>query len=389
MYKRFLKLPLSAKESCFLWGPRQTGKSTLLRILYPKAKRYDLLLSSQYRRLIQNPGLIREECLASGLTGQNQKEPIIIDEVQKVPELLDEVYWLIENLGLRFILCGSSARRLKRRKVNLLGGRAVRYELFPLVYPEVPDFSLKKALRFGLLPRHYLSSNPTRLLQSYVGDYLKEEIAAEAVTRNIAAFSRFLEVAALSNNEIINYTNIANDCGVSSPTVRGYFEILEDTLIGRFLPAFRKRAKRRLIRAPKFLFFDVGIVAHLTRRGPVEPGSELFGRAFEHFICLEVLAHASYSELNYPVAYWRTASQFEVDLVLEEHEVAIEIKSTTQAKNRHLKGLRVFKEEYKARSYILVSLDLHPRLTDDGILILPWEEFLRRLWGGEIIGARK
>jgi uncharacterized protein len=385
MYSRYLKLSLSRTETCFLWGPRQTGKSTLLRTLFPKAKRYDLLLSSEYLRLVQNPGLIREECLASGMRGEDRKDPIVIDEVQKVPELLDEVHWLIENSGLRFILCGSSARKLKRKGVNLLGGRAVRYELFPLVYPELPEFSLQKALQCGLLPRHYLSKNPERLLQSYVGDYLREEIAQEALTRNIGAFSRFLEVAALSNNEIINYKNIASDCGVSSPTVRGYYEILEDTLIGHFIPAFRKRKKRRLIHAPKFLFFDAGVVGYLTRRGSVEPRSELFGRAFEHFICLEVLAHSSYSERFYPLSYWRTASGFEVDMVLGDHEVAIEIKAATQTRQRHLKGLRAFKEEYKARSFILVSLDPSPRLTDDGILILPWEEFLKRLWGGEII----
>ena len=359
----------------------------MLKTLFPKAKRYDLLLSNEYLRLVQNPGILREECLASGINGENQKEPIIIDEVQKVPELLDEVHWLIENHGLRFILCGSSARKLKRKGSNLLGGRAVRYELFPLVYPEVPDFSLEKVLNSGLLPRHYLSKNPQRLLQSYVGDYLKEEIAQEAVTRNIAAFSRFLEIAAISNNEIINYSNIASDCGVSSPTVRGYYEILEDTLIGRFIPAYRKRKKRRLIRAPKFIFFDVGVVGYLTRRGRVEQGSELFGRAFEHFISLEIIAHSSYSEIFYPVSYWRTTSQIEVDMVLGDHEIAIEIKAAKQVKERHLKGLRAFKEEYRARSYILVSLDPNPRLTSDGILILPWEDFLKRLWQGEIISG--
>ena len=385
MFERYIKHALRETETCFLWGPRQVGKSTLLKTVFPAAKRYDLLLSDEYFRLVQNPALIREECMASGLNGENQTEPIIIDEVQKVPELLDEVHWLMENLGLRFILCGSSARRVKRKGGNLLGGRAVRYQLFPLVYPEVPDFSLERALHSGLLPRHYLSKNPKRLLQSYVGDYLKEEIAQEAATRNLAAFSRFLEVAALSNSEIINYTNIASDCGVSSPTVRSYYEILEDTLIGHFIPAFRKRKKRRLIHAPKFIFFDVGIVGYLTRRGKVEPGSEVFGRAFEHFICLEVLAHSTYSELFYSIAYWRTASQFEVDLVLGDHEVAIEIKATTQTRSRHLKGLRAFKEEYKAEKYILVSLDPSPRLTEDGILILPWEEFLERLWSGDII----
>jgi predicted AAA+ superfamily ATPase len=384
MYRRKLDLNLSFEESCFLWGPRQTGKSTLLKFLFPKAKYYDLLLSDQYRRLISDPSLLRQECEASGLSGENQRFPIIIDEVQKIPELLDEIHWLIENRRLRFILCGSSPRKLKRKAGSLLGGRAVKYQLFPLIFSEIPDFSLLKALNNGLLPRHYLSRSADKLLEAYTGDYLKEEIVAEAATRNIPAFSRFLEVAAISNGEIINFNNIASECGVSAPTVKGYFQILEDTLIGIWIPAFRKQAKRRLISSPKFMFFDVGIVSHLTHRGKIEQGSELFGRAFEHFIILEVLAHSSYSDLNYPVEYWRTASQFEVDLILGKGDVAIEIKSTTLAKDRHLKGLRAFKEEHKSK-YILVSHDPNPRKTNDGILILPWKVFLNQLWANKII----
>jgi len=384
MYKRKLDLNLSSSETCFLWGPRQTGKSTLLKSLFPKARYYDLLLSDQYRIFLFDPSLLRQECEALGLSGENQVFPIIIDEVQKIPELLDEAHWLIENRGLRFILCGSSPRKVKRSSANLLGGRAVRYQLFPLVFLEIPDFSLMKALNSGLLPRHYLSQNPDKLLQAYVGDYLKEEIVAEAATRNIPSFTRFLEVAAISNGEIINFNNIASECGVSAPTVKGYFQILEDTLIGKWIPAYRKQVKRRLIGAPKFLFFDVGVVAHLTRRGKVRQGSELFGRVFEHFITLEVLAHSSYSELNYPVRYWRTASQFEVDLILGMNDVAIEIKSTTLAKDRHLKGLRAFKEEHRSRC-LLVSLDSRPRKTNDDILILPWKDFLEKLWSDEII----
>lgn len=384
MYKRLLDLSLTSRESCFLWGPRQTGKSTLLKALFPKAMYYDLLLSDQYRRLISDPSLLRQEIDALGLTGENQKFPVIIDEVQKIPEILDEVHWLIENRKLRFVLCGSSPRKLRRSSGRLLGGRAVRYQLFPLVFPEIPDFSLIKTLNDGLLPRHYLSQNAEKLLEAYVGDYLKEEIVAEAATRNIPAFSRFLEVAAFSNSEIINFNNIASECGVSSPTVKGYFQIFVDTLLGSWLPAFRKKVKRRLISSPKFIFFDVGIVSHLTRRGKIALGSELFGRAFEHFITLEVIAHSKYSNLNYPIEYWRTASQFEVDLILGKGEVAIEIKSSALAKDRHLKGLRAFKEEHKSR-YILVSQDPHPRKTNDGILILPWKDFLTQLWQNDII----
>jgi predicted AAA+ superfamily ATPase len=385
MYKRLLKLKLSETESCFLWGPRQTGKSTLLKTLFPKSIYYDLLLSDVYRRLVREPSILRQECEAAGLNGQNQEFPIIIDEVQKVPELLDEIHWLIVNRDLRFILCGSSPRKLKRSSGNLLGGRAVRYELFPLIFPEIPDFSLMKAVNNGLLPRHYMAKNAVKLLEAYVGDYLSEEISAEAATRNVPAFSRFLEIAAISNGQLVNFNNIASECGVSAPTVKAYFQILEDTLIGRWIPAFRKKVKRRLISSPKFLFFDPGIVSHLTHRGTIQEGSELLGRAFEHFITLEVIAHSSYSGLNYSLAYWRTASQYEVDLVLAGGKIAIEIKAATLARDRHLKGLRAFREEHQAEC-ILVSMDSHPRKTSDGILILPWAEFLKRLWSNEIIG---
>lgn len=385
MYARKQYLGLSSKETCFLWGPRQTGKSTLLKHLYPEAIRYDLLLADEYQRLLRQPHLIREQCTAYYHDGVTQKYPIIIDEIQKLPFLIDEVHWMIENKGLRFILCGSSARKLKRSHANLLGGRAVRYDLHPLVFPEVPDFNLIKALNSGLIPRHYDSPNPGRLIQSYIGDYLKEEIVAEALTRNIPAFSRFLEVAALSNGEILNYSNIARECGIASPTVVEYFQILEDTLIGRRLPAFQKRKKRRLIRGPKFYFFDLAPVIYLTRRGKIQQGSELFGRAFEHFIWMEITAHSDYSESYYPIAYWRTSSGFEVDFILGDHEIAIEVKSTESANSNNLKGLRRFKEEYSTQRAMLVSLDPMPRKTEDQIEILPWKIFLEQLWGGKII----
>lgn len=382
MYNRILNLDLIQQQTCFLWGPRQTGKSTLIRSLFPRARRYDLLLADVYRALIDRPETIREECLAAGLDGDSQADPIVIDEVQRIPELLNEVHWLAENRGLRFLLCGSSARKLKRGGGNLLGGRAVRYQLHPLVSAEIPEFSLDKALNAGLLPRHYLSTRPHRLIQAYVGDYLREEIAAEALTRNIPAFSRFLEVATLSNGELINYNTIAAECGVSAPTAKGYFQILEDTLIGSMVPAFRRRAKRRVVGAPRFYFFDIGVVAHLTGRGHVQPGSELFGRVFEHFIFMELSAYSSYSGAFFPISYWRTTSGHEVDFIFGD--VALEVKSTSRVQDRRLKGIRAFKEEFDMARYIVVSRESAPRQTADGILILPWRDFLDRLWSGAI-----
>jgi len=380
MYQRLQKLAGLGKESCFLWGPRQTGKSTLLQYLFPDSPRYDLLLSDEFVRLISNPALMREELLAK----PPGNKPVIIDEVQKIPTLLDEVQWLIVNRGIQFILCGSSARKLKRSGANLLGGRALHYELFPLVSKEIPNFNLLRALNHGLLPRHYLAENPQALLKSYIGDYLKEEIAAEAVTRNLPAFARFLEAAAFSNGQIVNYQNIAAECGVSAVTVKEYFQILVDTLIGRFVPAFQKRPKRRVIHAPRFYFFDVGIVNYLLKRESIKLGSENFGRAFEHFIYQELTAYRHYSGKNFDLAYWRTASQLEVDFILGNHEIAIEIKASRNIGPQHLTGLKAFSEEYRIKQAIIVSLVPRPRLVDK-ILILPWQEFREKLWEGKVI----
>lgn len=385
MYKRLLTMPLSSRQTCFLWGPRQTGKSTLLKHLFPGATLYDLLRADVYERLVRNPSLIREECDAAQLSGATQTDPIIIDEFQKVPALLDEVHWLMEDRGVRFILCGSSARKIKRGQANLLGGRGIRYELYPLTYREIPDFSLRAAINNGLLPAHYASDISTRQLQAYVGDYLREEIAAEAITRNIGAFSRFLEIAAMSNGELINFTNIASECGVGAATVKGYFQILEDTLIGRQIHPYRKRVKRRLVGMPKFYFFDVGIVSYLAHRGLVELRSELFGKAFEHFLFMELTAHSSYSERFYPVSFWRSTSGFEVDFILGDCDVAIEVKSSGLVRDQHLRGIRAFKEEHSAKRYMVVSLDPEPRRTKDGIDILPWNVFLDRLWKGKVL----
>jgi len=379
MYNRKQLFSGSGNESIFFWGTRQTGKSTLMKTLFPNALWFDLLISREYKRLNAKPDILRETILANLNT-----QPVIIDEIQRIPELLNEVHWLISNHGVRFILSGSSPRKIIRSGANLLGGRALRYELYPLVSAEIPNFDLMRAINNGLLPRHYAAENPQRLISAYIGNYLRDEIFAEARIRNIGTFARFLEVAALTNGEMVNYTNIASDCGISSTTIKDYFQIMEDTLIGRYLPSFQKRPKRRVITAPKFYLFDVGIANNLLSRGRIEMGTELFGKAFEHFIYQEIYAHSRYSDNEYPVYYWRTASQLEIDFVLGDHEVAIEVKATEQASSRHLKGLKAFCEEYTVKKAILVSNDHLPRLVDN-ILILPWKVFLNRLWAGEII----
>jgi len=379
MFKREQIFRGLGDESAFLWGPRQTGKSTLLKMLFPEALYFDLLLATEYERFLKNSSLLREI-----LEADNENKLVIIDEIQRLPELLNEIQWLMVNHGRRFILSGSSPRKIIRSGGNLLGGRALRYELYPLICKEIPDFDLVKALNNGLLPRHYLSGNAARMHSAYVGNYLRDEIMAEARIRKLNTFSRFLEVAAFSNGEMVNYSNIAADCGVSPPTVKEYFQILEDTMIGRFVPSFQKRPKRRVILSPRFYFFDVGIAGYLLKRGKIIPGSETFGKAFEHFIYHEIYSHSHYSDLNYPVSYWRTVSQKEVDFILGDHEVAIEVKATEMAHAWHFKGLKSFAEEYKVKRLILISNDPYPRKTE-GIDILPWKVFLDQLWAGEII----
>lgn len=379
MFNRKQVFSGAGNESIFCWGARQTGKSTLLKTLYPNALWFDLLKSDVYRRYLSAPSQFREAILAD-----DARRLVIVDEIQKIPTLLDEIHWLIVNHGTRFILSGSSPRKILRMGNNLLGGRALRYELLPLTSAEIPGLDLLRAVNHGLLPRHYLADHPKKMIDAYIGNYLRDEIVAEARIRNIGAFTKFLEAAAFSNGEMVNYSNIASDCGVSHLTVKEYFNILEDTMIGRFIPSFQKRPKRRVILAPKFYYFDVGIANNLLRRGKIVQGSEALGHAFEHFICQEIHAHAAYSADAYPIAYWRTTSQLEVDFILGDHEVALEIKSTDNIQSRHLKGLQQFAEEYTVRRSIVVSLDPFERRIGD-ITVMPWAIFLQRLWAGEII----
>jgi len=379
MFARKLTLENIGNESVFLFGARQTGKSTLIKEKFPEARYYDLLKSDVFERLFRAPWLLREE-----LDLCSPNEMVIIDEIQKIPQLLNEVHWLIHNRKLRFLLCGSSARKLKRCGANLLGGRAIREVLYPFVSDEIPDFDVIKAANHGLLPQHYLSPNPQRKLQAYIGNYLQEEIREEAQLRNLRTFARFLEVAALTNGELVNYTNIATDCGVSAPTVKEYFSILEETMFGYFVPAFTKTVKRRITQAPKFYLFDVGIVNYLTKRKSLLPGSFDFGKAFEHLIIHEITAYLSYTFSDETLSFWRTATGYEVDAVLGDAKVAIEIKSCEEVQSRHLKGLKAFSEEHPQARLIAVSLDPTPRRMN-GVEIYPIADFLKKLWSNEII----
>ena len=338
-----------------------------------------MLKSDVFERLFRAPWLFREEldmCLPDELG--------IVDEIQKIPQLLGEVHWLMHNRRLRFLLCGSSARKLKRCGANLLGGRAVKEVLHPLVSAEIPNFDVIRAINHGLLPQHYLSTNPRKKLQAYVGNYLQEEIREEAQIRNLRTFSRFLDVAALTNGEIVNFTNIATDCGISAPTVKEYFSILEETMFGYFVPAFAKTIKRRVTQAPRFYLFDVGVANYMAKRKSLLPGSMDFGKAFEHLIIHELTAFLTYSFSEEALSYWRTTNGYEVDVVLGDAQVAIEIKSCDEVQSRHLKGLKAFSEEHSHARLIVVSLDPNPRRLND-VEIYPATEFLKKLWDGEIV----
>lgn len=386
MFKRKLMFPPPGEENFFLWGPRQTGKSTLLRAWHTGERWIDLLKSEVYRRYSTNPELLRQELEAAGADTGTQ---VVIDEIQKVPALLDEVHWLIENRGIRFALCGSSARKLRRGAANLLGGRALRYQLHGLSASELDaDFDLDRLLNHGYLPRIFQSRNAPRLLDAYISDYLKEEVAAEGLVRNLPAFSGFLHAAALSDGELIKFSNIAADCGVSNHTAKSYFEILEDTLLGRWLPAYRKRPKRRVTTSPKFYFSDVGLVNNLARRGPLLRGSEAYGKAFENWVYHELSTWIDYNEPGSQLSYWGLSGGAEVDFVLDDMRLALEAKSSERVVSRHLRGLRsLIKDHPQVRRRVIVCLEPILRRTEDGIDILPAGEFIRGLWSGELVGG--
>lgn len=380
---RLLNIALPLRQSAFLWGARKTGKSTYLRAAFPGSLTFDLLQTEVMLEMSKRPALLREQVLAA--PPRQLEAPIIIDEVQKVPRLLDEIHWLIEHKRLRFILCGSSARKLTRGGTNLLGGRAWRYEMHPLASTEVPNFDLLRALNRGLVPAHYLATEYRRSLDAYVRDYLKEEVFDEGLTRNVPAFSRFFDAMAYSHGELTNFANIARDCGVDAKTVKEYYQILVDTLLGTFIEPYKKRQERQVItKAARFYLFDVGVAGAVIKRSVAEARGEPFGRAFEHFILMEMLAHRSYRDLGYDVHYWRTKSGLEVDFILGKGEVAIEVKGAARVDVTDFRGLHAFVADHRPRRAILVCNERVPRL-HDGVEVLPWREFLARLWAGDII----
>ncbi len=381
--KRILNIDLPSRKSVFLWGPRKTGKSTYLKARFPRSLVYDFLQTDLFFEFSKKPSLLRERLLAKDSDVLNY--PVILDEVQKVPQIMDEVHWLIENRGLRFILCGSSARKLKRGKANLLGGRAWRYELFPLVSAELRNMDLLRALNCGMIPDHYLQESYKKALRAYTRDYLKEEVFDEGLTRNIPAFSRFFDAMGYSHGELTNFSNIARDCGVDSKTVKEYYQILVDTLMGTMVEPFKTRQSRQVIsRAAKFYLFDVGVAGAITRRRLEEEKGELFGKAFEHFIFMEIAAYNSYNELDYEINFWRTKSGLEVDFVLGRGEVAIEVKGAARIEKRDLRPLIAFTEEYSPRKALVVCNEREERI-HGGIRIMPYRNFLRALWEGKII----
>lgn len=380
---RILDIDLPQGQSAFLWGPRKTGKSTWLKQTFPRSIVFDFLKTDVALEFIRNPALLRERLAPQ--TDRALASPVILDEVQKVPGVLDEVHWLVENKGLSFILCGSSARKLKRGRANLLGGRAWRYEMFPFAYPELERADLLRVLNRGLIPSHYLQQNYRRSLRAYVQDYLKEEVFSEGLVRNISAFSRFFEAMGYSHGELINYANIGRDCGVDSKSVKEYFQILVDTLLGSYVAPFKARKGRQVIgRAPKFYLFDVGVAGQLSGRKITEERGEQFGRALEHYIFMELSAHRSYRELHYEIDFWRTKTGLEVDFILAGGEVAVEVKGAGRVDNNDLKPIRAFIEEHKPGLAIVVSNEKRERKAGE-VTILPWRVFLERLWGGEII----
>lgn len=379
MYRRIFDIENRLDEAMFLFGGRQTGKSTLLKERFPKAVYIDLLKSDVRNRFKQHPEEFRESLLRYPL-----ETLVIVDEIQKVPDLLDEVHWLMVEKGLWFILSGSSARKIKKRGANNLGGRAIPETLFPLVSAEIPDFDLERAVQNGMIPRHYAVANARNRMRAYIDLYLKEEIIEEALVQNADEFVRFMEVAAIMDGEILNYENVASDCEVSANTVKAYYKILVDTLLGFEVPAYRKVIKRKLYKAPRFYYFDVGIANHLTKRYHLAPRTPEYGHAFEHLIIQEIVAYLGYTNSDEELTYWHTYENLEVDAVIGDARVAIEIKSKEHIDHDDKKDVTEFAKEHPDTKQIIVSRDRISRRSGDVDLYYV-TDFFKALWAGEII----
>jgi len=369
-------------RSYFLFGPRQAGKSTFVKsLLEPQDLYINLLPQKTFLDYVRDPNLFRQEVLSH--IKKHEKFTCIIDEIQKVPSLLDEVHDLIESYDIKFILTGSSARKLKRGAANLLAGRASTYHLYPCTVEELQlNFDLERALRVGCLP--YLWSHPIseqdqqEFLESYADVYLREEIQSEGIVRNIAPFVRFLDVAANNDGEIVNYTNISRECGVSAKTVQEYYQILEDTFIAYRVDPWVKSIRKRLVSHPRYYFFDMGITNALCHNYSVL-NTEIRGRRFEQFIILQIIALNHYHRLGFEYFFWRTHTGVEIDLILTKAKkpiIALEIKSSTVITNSDTYALREFLIEYpETKTYILCPIE-RSRLMDPNIQIFPWQEFL-------------
>lgn len=369
----------SLSRSVFLFGPRQTGKTTLLRKCFPRSRWYNLLESDTFFRLSARPRTIRDELVAAAPNATN--EPVIIDEIQKLPVLLDEVQLLIDRDGMRFVLTGSSARKLTRAGTNLLGGRARVRHLFPLTSREIGTVDMHRVLRYGTLPHIYFSDDPSDDLSAYCGTYLQQEIQQEGMVRRIDSFARFLRTAATMNAELINYEAVASDAAVPARTVREYFSVLSDTLIAEVLEPFRRGTKRKAISTGKLYFFDVGVANALRGVLPSQRGTAEWGKALEHFVYTELRAWLSYTRDDRALSFWRTRNGTEVDFVIGD-SIAVEVKSTPNPSDRHLSGLRAIADEGPFDRRILIfdgESEAAPRVAD-GIELMPVGLFLRRLW---------
>ncbi len=380
MFLRILDLPnLLKRKSFFLFGPRATGKSFLIRHQFPKTVPIINLLRSEIYLLLS----AKPYELESMIKSYQDYHLVVIDEVQRVPMLLNEVHRLIEEQGIQFLLTGSSARKLHKNDVNLLAGRAWEANLFPLTSREIPDFKLERYLQYGGLPPVYASAEPEEELVAYVDTYLREEIQAEGLVRKIPAFSRFLLTSALTSGQILNFTAIASDAGVPVASIREYYQILQDTFIGFLVPGWTKTLKRKAMSSAKFYFFDLGVRNTLAQIKSLPPQSNLFGQAFEHFIALEIRAYLSYRRKREPLNYWRTQHGQEVDFIIGG-KIAIEVKTTDRVTEKHLQGLHLLAEEKICERYLLISFDTTARRYDE-CEVLHWQDFLNQLWNDQII----